>query len=340
MQRPAIDLPADDFGLESLLAEGKAAAEAETARKQGENTARIALGARDTILTRDTAVKEDVKPTPQPASTLTNKQQPQRTDQETPRSNTNTRSALPPVNLSDPYYDDLPVWLEFTGYHDQAFRDSKLGTYKQRKKLEQEAARIAQELEKLKQAETTDLESLRATSAHPNPAPAMAPPPLPSIMPTSTGINGKRPRSPEASLSSEKTPRRNGDNGFRIRGADDSATTQLGRNGSPVERRLIFPDRRRSLDDRDRDSSLERRQRNYRRDGDGPSDMRHESYKPAREPPRPFNRGEREREREPRPSFSNANVPGGQKDSGRQYRGSSGLDLRKGGGYSSSFRRG
>lgn len=338
--------PADEYGLESLLAEGQAAAEAETARKNEQAATALAAPEQrmDTTSARKTTEKEDVKAIttparPAPASSGTVQQQIS-TDSHAPKSNTNNRSNLPPLKLSDPYYDDLPVWLEFTGYHDQAFRDSKLGTYKQRKRLEQEAARIAQELEKLKAAETNDLASLRASSAHPSAVPAMAPPPLPSVMPsgelrpTTNGV--KRPHSPEYPAS-EKAIRRNGDTGFRIRGADETSAAVSRRNGSPVERRQSFAERRRSLDDRERDPSLERRQRNYRRDGAGP--LPPDTYSPAREPPRPFNRGERDRERDPTSDFSNVNVAGGYRDGGRQYRGSSGLDLRKGGGYPVSFPR-
>jgi len=340
--------PVDEYGLESLLAEGQAAAEAETARKTEQAPAALQTPGQhmDTISTRKTTVKEVVKPTVTPARSAPAPAPPQQvqqqnsTDGKTPKLKTNSRSTLPPVNLADPYYDDLPVWLEFTGYHDQAFRDSKLGTYKHRKRLEQEAARIAQELEKLRAAETTDLASLRASSAHPSAVPAMAPPPLPPVMPSGElrpSTNGtKRPHSPEHPAS-EKAIRRNGDAGFRIRGADEFSAAVPRRNGSPPERRLSFPERRRSVDDRERDPSLERRQRNYRRDGAEPNPP--DTYTPGREPPRPFNRGDRERDRDPRSGFSNVNVPGGYRDGGRQYRGSSGLDLRKGGGYPPSSSR-
>lgn len=349
------DVPSsDEYGLDALLAEGKAAAEAETARKNEQATAANSPMQQQTQqkdipntgITGMITEKADIKPVMTPARPVQEPQQQIQKREPGDSRNTkpvpNSHSTLPPMNLSDPYYDDLPVWLEFTGYHDQPFRDSKLGTYKQRKKLEQEAVRIAQELEKLRQAETNDLASLRASSAHPSGPPAMAPPPLPSMMPSGEAratTNGtKRPHSPDPPAS-DKAVRRNGDAGFRIRGADEASGVVPRRNGSPLERRLSFPERRRSLDDRERDPSLERRQRHYRHDDDGPgASTRHDTFTPSREPPR-FNRGEREREREPRASFSSVNAPGGYRDGGRQYRGSSGLDLRKGGGYSFPPRR-
>lgn len=369
VQQQDTQAPTDEYGLESLLAEGQAAAEAETARKNEQAAAgrQAAEQQMDTISARNTIEKRSMEPIPQRPATKpprTVQQQnptapktieerlmepvpprpttkPLRTTQhQNPADGkasmieTNNLSAHPPMNLSDPYYDDLPVWLEFTGYHDQAFRDSKLGTYKQRKKLEQEAARIAQELEKLRAAETTDLASLRASSAHPSAVPAMVPPPLPSTMPSSelrSITNGtKRPHSPEH-LTSEKAIRHNGDAGFRIRGADESSVSR--QNSSPIGRRLSFSERRRSLDERERDPSLERRQRNYRRDGAGPPGPPvHDSYTPTREPPRPFNRGDRDRERDLRSGYRNKHMSDGYLDGGPQYRGSSGLDLRKGGG--------
>lgn len=89
------------------------------------------------------------------------------------------------VSLQDPYYDDLPLWLDITGYHNVEFRNAKLSASKQRKKevedLEKEAARIAERLAALRGAENTDLESL-GRSVAPGPGRAMAPPQLPPVM--------------------------------------------------------------------------------------------------------------------------------------------------------------
>jgi hypothetical protein len=254
----------DDFGIESLLAEGKAAAEAKVAR---DNQAAAAATAATVDPIPSTIIRyplaaaapsnmevEEVmpdstrqKPAEPTQSVVSSPQNPADPKQ------TNTVSNTHPVNMSDPYYDDLSIWLEFTGYHDFQFRNSKLSTYKQRRELEQEAARIAQKLEALRQAERADLESLRATTAHQNTATQMAPPPLPSHMPTGdhrNPANGvKRPHSPEQSTA-EKSRRKANESAsdFRIRGANEAGTASS--NGSPVHRRDSLPERRRSLDER------------------------------------------------------------------------------------------
>ena len=237
-----------------------------------------------------------------------------------------------PLNMSDPYYDDLPVWLEFTGYHDVQFRNSKLSTYKERRELEQEAARIAQKLEQLKQAERADLDSLRATTAHLHTpaAAAMAPPPLPASMPPGDHrpdlfANGtKRPHSPDLA-SSQKASRRTNDSGYRFRGANDYGANLPRDNGSPIDRRGSLPDRRRSLEERiERDPSLERRQKHYnQREGPPPHPSPRGNGYFNRDGPRPFNA----REREGRPGFSSVNRVNGP----HPHAGSAGLDLRKGG---------
>ena len=312
----------DDFGIDTLLAEGKAAAQAKTAR---ENEAAALAASPATTVQKPSAISGtsnmEVDPLPQKAADV---------EQE---------NTAHPLNMSDPYYDDLPVWLEFTGYHDVQFRNSKLSTYRERRKLEQEAARIAQKLEELKQAERADLDSLRATTAHIHtPAPAAMPPPqLPATMPSGDRradlfANGtKRPHSPDLA-SSQKASRRSNDFGYRVRGANDQGANLLRDNGSPIDRRGSIPDRRRSIEERlERDRSLERRQKHYnQREGPPPhpsprgngylEDFQRNSN---REGPRPFNA----REREGRPGFSAVNRIGGP----HPHSGGAGLDLRKGG---------
>lgn len=316
---------ADEFGIDTLLAEGKAAAQAKIAR---DNQAAALAASPATTSQQPSTINGtsnmEVDPLPQkPADVEQNNIMP------------NAR----PLNMSDPYYDDLPIWLEFTGYHDVQFRNSKLSTYKARRELEQEAARIAQKLEELKQAERADLDSLRATTAHlhtPMSA-AMAPPPLPASMPSGDYrpdlvANGmKRPHSPDI-VSSQKASRRVNDSGYRFRGANDHGANLPRDNGSPIDRRGSLPDRRRSIEERhERDPSLERRQKHYnQRDGPLPhpsprgngysGDLQRNSN---REGPRPFNA----REREARPGFSSVNRIGGP----HAQTGSAGLDLRKGG---------
>lgn len=335
----------DDFGIESLLAEGKAAAEAKVARDNQAAAAAFAatLDQPYNIIQHPVTTTgpsnmevEEVKPEitrENPAETTRSViSSPQKAADPTPKPS-NTVPNPHPVNMSDPYYDDLNIWLEFTGYHDVQFRNSKLSTYKERRELEQEAARIAEKLEKLKQAERADLESLRATTAHPTTAAHMAPPPLPAHMPAGdhrNHANGlKRPHSPEPPTTEKSSRKANESAGdFRIRGANEAGVLPR-ENGSPLHRRENMPERRRSINERhERDSSLERRQQHYTsRDAPGPrANGRggHNAWGPSREGPRPFNA--RDRERDNRLGFSAVNRVGGP-----AHGGNSGLDLRKGG---------
>lgn len=311
--------PSSD-GLEALLNEGKAIADAKTAALAASAAATKAPTNPMTVTNGDAQPKK--KSPKQESNTV--KEPPKQPDEHPKRL----------TNLSHPYYADLSAWLEMTGYHDVEFRTSKLSTYKERKALEQEAARIADRLEKLKQAEQEAMQSLRMST--PMPTSNMAPPPLPANMPIekatpkANGINGtKRALSP-ASLPPEKIRRREDMGGFRIRGANDSPTDarppplRRPRTPSPpgLERHITYPDaRRRSIDGMrppSRDASLERRQTFYRRDGDS---TYYDSYTP-REPPR-LTHGNASR------NNSLSRTP--------QYRGSVPLDLRKGG--QSTFRR-
>ena len=209
--------------------------------------------------------------------------------------------------LTDAYYADLPIWLEMTGYHDVEYRGSKLQTYKERKELEQQAAKIQERLAKLQTEEQANIGALRANLAHPTPASAPA---LPAVMPsaeaastvqqiatpatnntkfTTIATNGtKRTHSPEP-VHASKVRRDNATPDFRFRGANDSPTMAgaRGRPRSPgtagraLERRISYPDaRRRSFEDSrfgggrqdpSRDPSLERRQAYYRREQGPPT---------------------------------------------------------------------
>jgi hypothetical protein len=339
----------DDFGIESLLAEGKAAAEAKVARDNKAAAAAVlaatmnqpanvnhqpAAAAVPTKMEFD-KVKPDAlqeKPAEPTQPVISATQKPADTKQ------SNTLPNPQGVNMSDPYYDDVAIWLEFTGYHDVQFRENKLGNYKHRRKLEQQAAEIARELEKLKQADEATIESTRANPAHPTMATPMAPPPLPADIPAGDHRNGnnglKRPHSPEPpriEKSSRKTNESAGD--FRIRGANEAGAAFPRDNGSPLQRRESLPERRRSINERhERDPSLERRQQHYnardpptpRANGRGG----HNQWGPARDGPRQFNARDRERERErdDRAGFSAVNRVGGPAQGGN-----AGLDLRKGG---------
>ncbi|KAK6428043.1 hypothetical protein LTR95_015817 [Oleoguttula sp. CCFEE 5521] len=175
------------------------------------------------------------------------------------------KSTGDPRILTDPYYDDLRIWLELTGYHDVDHRTAKLSTYKQRRELEKEQARLAKKFAELEQAEKANVAAMRAMPAYAVGV-QFSPPPLPTMLPTGLNglTNGKRGHSPEL-LAPEKYPRRNEGNGFQFRGADDASRRPV----SPSDRRNSFPDRRRSPEDnRARDFSLERRQRSYRNGDD------------------------------------------------------------------------
>lgn len=320
-QQPKHDPSNDVNGLEALLDQGKALADAKAA----------ALAVGNHALTKPAATPNGEAEHQQPRPNLLAR------EKKAAAKELNEHPTRP-TNLSHPYYADLPAWLELTGYHDEEFRAQKMSTYKERKALEEEAARIADRLEKLKQAEQEAIQSLRMGT--PKLATNMAPPPLPANMPveksTPKANGNKRALSP-ISLPPEKFRRREDPGGFRIRGANDSPTDsrpppfRRPRTPSPpgLERRITYPDarpddRRRSIGDRkpsaakSRDLSLERRQSYYRQDGEPGY---YDSYTP-REPPRlAYSSTNRNN------SISRA----------PQYRGSVPLDLRKGG--QSPFRR-
>lgn len=305
--------------LEALLAAGKAHADAQTAAAQhtkemthvAPSTGNSPGGPRDT---------EELELFPAKRQQL----QQQHSSTDRPRV----------ADLADVYYTDLVAWLEMTGYHDVEYRESKLRTYKERRALEDEAARIAEKLEKLRQAEQTEMQLLRMGTPGAK-APSMAPPPLPlSMVPPVNGV--KRARSPEHAPA-EKRQRE--DDGFRFRSGKElpdqhQAFTRRPRSPTPAsERRGSYPDAtRRSIDDRglpgsrSRDPSLERRSQYYRRD----DDLRYDYFAAPRQPA----------PREPRSSYGNGSGVRPGWPHGREMdsnsRPSAGLDLKKGG--QSSYR--
>ncbi|KAK3724736.1 hypothetical protein LTR37_000784 [Vermiconidia calcicola] len=364
------DEPSSDFlGLESLLAEGMAAAAAEAQIKEQQNAAAAAAAAgfEQKAPTPPTTEQLPQQQQEQDAEVPTQPQQQaqepvQQTDQSSQRTNG-------PAMLTDAYYADLSIWLEITGYHDVEYRNSKLHTFKERKALEAEAARIQEQLEKLRQNEQATIESLRTAGAYQRTPARDMPPALPAVMPAANGsiqptannapptpaTNGvKRAHSPEPVHMSSKVRRpENTDTGFRIRGANDSPDTQTFpagvrgrvRSRSPaagVERRRIsYPEARRgSLNgysavrgatrgDESRDPSLERRQAYYR---PNEREAAAEGYRERYEQPQ-HHPGGRET---PRARYSTVNVkhersgPRGVYGYGDR-RGSAGLDLRNGG---------
>ncbi|KXT11416.1 hypothetical protein AC579_9873 [Pseudocercospora musae] len=308
-----LEQPTAVSSLELLIAEGKAYADAKTAalaaklapaevntttNKESEQQLN---GANAHKVTAQESIKAEQSPTP--ATSRPTQQQ-------------------RPTNLSDSYYADLPAWLELTGYHDADFRNSKLRTYKERRSLEEEAAKIAERLEKLKQIEQQEIHQMRMST--PMPTANMAPPPLPSAMPSAT--NGiKRARSPEATPTAKNARRREDNGGFRIRGAteavDSRQSRRLSRSPPTLDRRTAYPDsRRRSIDERSersRDPSMERRQSYYRRDGE-----------PLREPPPRYDHYV---PREPPPRGGYHASPTASRHTTQKSRGSAALELRKGG---------
>ena len=212
--------------------------------------------------------------------------------------------ALPPVNhsstraaqsagMENPFQStnnhdagdpDLKLWLDITGYYDFAYRTKKLANHKEREKLEQEAARIAERLQALREdgpkpeAPTTPAKQNTAMPA------AVAPRQAPSsitdqLVPRTMPIR-KRLRSPEPAQPAKA--RRNAEQRPPPRGprADSPMRTargRLARNPTPppgsLERRISYPDaRRRSPDWRAKDRT------NYQDDY-----HQQESYADARE---------------------------------------------------------
>lgn len=283
-------LPSSDvYNLETLLAEGKAAAEAEM-RQQ--NTAPILSQTEQAELTTTTL---------QPSNNILPVKPPQAEIEKAEMTMPSPEQASKPTSLVHPYYADLSIWLELTGYHDVEYRDSKLHTFKERKALEAEAARIQERLDKLRQDETTSAQALRNAPAHPTSAPTAAPP-MPDTLPTGDTVrtlvsptlttNGtKRAHSPEPNQPT-KARRDDTTDGFRIRGANDSPegrapqTRERPRGRSPhanagLERRISYGNGRRLSEDfnartafkqeEERDASLERRQSYYKRESDTPA---------------------------------------------------------------------
>ena len=280
----------DRFGIEALLQEGKAAAEA---KAEAEDRAKVDPSSKGT---QPEQAAESIFAAQQPSNTKPQITQPSEQQQQRL------------TGLETEYYADLSIWLEVTGYHDIEYRNSKLRTYKERKALEEEAARIQEKLEKLRQTEQAEMNALRTGSVAPTPTPSLAPPPLPPSVPTTdaakpvvnkvVGNGAKRAHSPEPMLA-EKIPRNREDTtGVRIRGANGAndspqnrpANSNRAAAGSPIDRRIAYPEARRQSSFGEargrlsRDPSLERRQAYYNRDGDGARGR--ERFEPSYPPPR------------------------------------------------------
>lgn len=336
----------DALGLESLIEEGRAAAAAAaTATSAGTIAAAVAgtVAAMGPTAAQDRAVAQ---PARQPATVA---------EAETKQTEENRwiSSETRPTSLSDAYYADLAAWLDFTGYHNVAYRTTKLRTYKERRALEEEAKRISERLEKLRREEEAEMNAMRSQVSHPGPSAAdfPSPPPFPTEMPskeaevdptlTTKLANGVKRRHSPSTV--ERISRQRNETGFRIRGAIDSPTASglppTSRHPSPnfAARRVGYPDGRRcsfdlmmrTADSPSRDPSLECRQAFYKNDvkrEELAGDDRHGAYS--------SNRGfDQYYPREP-PRFYGNNGRASSYNVIRQrhgYRGAAGLDLPKGG---------
>ncbi|TKA73836.1 hypothetical protein B0A55_07620 [Friedmanniomyces simplex] len=273
------------LNLDSLIAEGKRLAEA----KAKEQSNAQSNGHADEPTP---APVNHVKPTTAPKPAETPKAPAQRAPVQVHQAPATAEKAQPSQFLTDVYYADLAAWLEHTGYHDVEYRAAKLQKHKARMALEAEAAKIQEQLDKLKHEEEAEMQALRSSIAHPSATPQTAPS-LPPTMPSGdAGIlatvaqgltnSTKRPHSPTpGERSNNKRREEASTNGFRIRGANDSPLSP-----HALERRISYPDvRRRSLDAaKSRDPSLERRQAYYKRDGERAGAPRaYDAYEPGRD---------------------------------------------------------
>ncbi|KAK5174017.1 uncharacterized protein LTR77_001097 [Saxophila tyrrhenica] len=369
----------DVYGIDTLLAEGKAAAEANKERQaapaqQNSQSPRLDAPFNDAQQSQDPRQNAVLSSTARPPTTagaaqdnvaanheqklqdlrhspvLSSKVDPPAADSTKASADTQPRRTN---KVTDAYYADLAMWLEITGYHDVEYRNSKLSTFKERKELEAEAARIQARLDKLQETEQATIQSLRTARAH---APAntqrpalpdtiQATPAKEQTRTVSNALNGvKRAHSPEP-VQASKARKDESPGGFRIRGINGSPDTRgrpaRGRfedysppsTGRP-DRRPSYPDvRRYPVEDRNgrsafppadsRDASLERRQSYYKQEPRTDAAERDRFMPPpGRHSPKGSNRGRRP-------------YRGGRDDDSGSYRtiyrGSGGLDLRRGG---------
>ena len=263
--------PEDLLSPEALIAAGKAAAQAKI-----EGPGRDPQGRTAPVTRPSTAISPRPPNAMAPQSTAVTSKQPisERLDDEAQQ----VRPARPNplIKLNDAYYADLKLWLEITGYHDIQYRKNKIECYE----LEQQAAHIANRLQKLQQ----DAAVKSNPSVHPTPAMAAANASgLPSVgfrslnsFPPPLANSAKRQRSPETEQ--QFKARRTDRQPHNLRAADSSEEPNRGRRpnprpvGRPLESRVTYPSPRRgspiARDDnahhrRDRDSSLERHQQFY-----------------------------------------------------------------------------
>ncbi|KAG9525264.1 hypothetical protein KCV07_g1365, partial [Aureobasidium melanogenum] len=126
-----------------------------------------------------------------------------------------------PKEKEDEYFKDVDLWLTITGFHDTAFREQKLKTYKMRAALEEKKRALELEFAELERQEAaaandpSTKDYMRAVSAAympPPPPPASAPTdeqsaPLTKASPISSqpaSAGAKRPRSPSVPVNNNR----------------------------------------------------------------------------------------------------------------------------------------
>ncbi|KAG9756641.1 hypothetical protein KCU73_g4816, partial [Aureobasidium melanogenum] len=126
-----------------------------------------------------------------------------------------------PKEKEDEYFKDVDLWLTITGFHDTAFREQKLKTYKMRAALEEKKRALELEFAELERQEAaaandpSTKDYMRAVSAAympPPPPPASAPTdeqsaPLTKASPVSSqpaSAGAKRPRSPSVPVNNNR----------------------------------------------------------------------------------------------------------------------------------------
>ena len=249
----AIEAPKDPFSVKALLAECKTAAATKGHEGNLMSTA-PPTAVRDQAVASNPTIERTHQPTvsaPKPSVERTNNDVAMRTQPEQPD---------PPTDLTDAYYTDLPLWLEVTGYHDIKFRNSQLSNIKERKRLEQDAARIAERLAKLSQEAQVNVSFKRSTPA-PQPSCEIQRPPLPAMMPSENvapAVAGvKRAHSPAelppskmvcATPKSEMQPvipRHDIPEQLTSRNLQQDSLLRDTRQTGDLERRVTFPEPRR-----------------------------------------------------------------------------------------------
>jgi len=176
-----------------------------------------------------------------------------------------SRSIIPPP-AADGDYADLQLWLEVTGYHDMEYRTHRIQTFRERQRLEAEAARISSRLQELKQndkqargrlnssqplaASDGRVSSALPKSMHAGPRTEQYEN-MPPVSASATTNGVKRARSPEP-MSSAKAPRWSMNTGVPFSPAADPVTDPrlLGSAkahsplGAGLERKISYPQAR------------------------------------------------------------------------------------------------